>query len=173
MADTPRKRRRYSEAEKQAALTALILAGGNSEKVGKELGISPNTLRDWRSTDSDLYERLRNDLAPVIAEKIAADAEALAVTLTEVEQKIAQHVLDHLEDLKPGEAASALRNVSTSKALQFDKLSSPVRGRPTVIHAAQDAGQALVEMGRRLGIAIDSTAVEIPQNPTELEAPKN
>src|SRR5690349_17494371 len=126
---TPKKRRRYSEAEKHAALTALILAGGNSEKVGPSIGVSASTLREWRSEDPELYEKLRADLAPSIAEKIAADAEALAVTLTEVEQKIAQRVLDTLDEMKPAEAASALRNVSTSKALQFDKLSSPVRGR--------------------------------------------
>lgn len=165
------KRRSYSDEEKRSALTALILAGGNTEKASKALDIPGRTLRTWRDEDSELYEELRVTLAPRIAEKIAADAEALAITLTELETKVAQRVLDTLDEMKPAEAASALRNVSTSKALQFDKLSSPVRGRPTVIHASQDAGQALLEMGRRLGISIDSTAVEIPQSQEALEPP--
>jgi transposase-like protein len=167
----PKRRRSYSDEEKRSALTALILAGGNSEKVGPQLGISASTLREWRSEDPGLYEELRTDLAPKVAERIASDAEEFARDLMNVERALAAKVLEGLDDLKPSEAAGALRNISTSKALQVDKLSSPLRGRPTVIHAHEDAGQALLEMGRRLGLAIDSTAVEISESP-QLPAPE-
>jgi transposase-like protein len=161
----PKRRRSYSDEEKRSALTALILAGGNSEKVGPQIGITPDLLRKWRTADPGLYEELRTELAPQVAERIASDAEEFARDLMNVERALAAKVLEGLDDLKPSEAAGALRNISTSKALQVDKLSSPLRGRPTVIHGHDDAGQALIELGRRLGFAVDSTAVEIPNTP--------
>lgn len=158
--------KRYTDAEKRAALTALILGGGNSIQVGEALGIVPGTLRKWRVDMADIYEQLRTDLAPQVAERIASDAEEFARELMNVERALAQKVADTIDDLKPSEAAGALRNISTSKALQLDKVASPLRGRPTHIVQAQDAGQALLEMGRRLGFSIESTATEIP--PDEL-----
>lgn len=160
--------KRYTDAEKRAALTALILDGGNTERTGPTLRIPAATLRTWRTEDPELYEQMRTDLAPQVAERIASDAEAFARELMGVERALAQKVADSIDDLKPSEAAGALRNISTSKALQLDKVASPLRGRPTHIVQAQDAGQALLEMGRRLGFTIESTAEEI--KPPELEA---
>lgn len=168
----PAKRRSYSLEDREAGLAALVLQAGSSTKAHQALkqqglDVPQQTLDSWKTQHAERYAELQAHLAPKVADKIAAGAERLALMIEEAESKLIASMMDDLESMDAKEKAAALRNLSTSKALQVDKLSSPLRGRPTVIHQAQDAGQALIELGRRLGFAVDSTAEEIKG---ELEA---
>jgi hypothetical protein len=48
------------------------------------------------------------------------------------------------------------------RALQFDRVSGPIRGRPSVIVEHHDPSQVLNTLAQKLGITIESTAQEIP-----------
>jgi hypothetical protein len=63
--------------------------------------------------------------------------------------------------LKPSDVASTLRNVSTSKALQVDKISSPLRERPSHVQHSTGVDELVSKLNRALGFDVTSTAVEL------------
>lgn len=161
-------RRAYSFEEVERALAAYVLAGDNGREANRALKAqgypapSHSTIASWATGEhSDRYVLLRNELAPRVAERIAADAEAIARRLASLENSTIDRLEDELPNVPAKDLPGALRNLSTAKALQVDKLSSPLRGRPTVIHATQDARELLDEIRRDLLTPIDGTAFDI------------
>lgn len=157
----------HSLEDKERGLAALVIAG-SSFKASEITGIPPSTLRDWKSENRERYEQLRHELEPQVARTIAAEAETIALRLTDREHAL----IDALDDnaigtLKPADVAAALRNIGTAKALQIDKLSSPLRERPSHVQQGHSPDELVNRMARALGITItDSTATEIPQQQT-------
>jgi hypothetical protein len=153
--------KQYSPAEIDKALSAYILCGDNAQQAHKLLvsygdknpPVSRSIL-NWTEWHADRLHELREELHPQIAKKIAADAEGMAIRLAQAEVQIAERLVEALErdELPAKELSGALRNITTSKALQVDKLSSPLRGRPTVIHGSQDPADMLASLARKLGI---------------------
>jgi hypothetical protein len=138
-----------------------VFTGGNWKKAKDLLqsygdkAPADTTLAKWATeVYSDRYHELREELAPQVAKKIAAEAEALAFKLAEAEVLLAEQLVTAAEngELPAKELSGALRNLSTSKALQVDKLSSPLRGRPTVVHGHADPSELLAQLSRKLGI---------------------
>jgi hypothetical protein len=152
---------RYSAIERDRALSAYILSGDNSAEAhrllvsyGDKQVPSGRMILNWTEMHADRLHELREELHPQIAKKIAADAEGMAIRLAQAEVAIAEKLVLALErdELPAKELSGALRNITTSKALQVDKLSSPLRGRPTVIHGTKDPADMLADLARRLGI---------------------
>lgn len=157
---TPKKtRRRYSQARKDEALMALILTGDSPERASKLVGIPKQTLHDWKREHAARYAELQRDLAPQIADRIAADAEALALKIGELEAQILQSL--DLDKLDNSEKASVLRNLTASKSLQIDKLASPLRGRPTQIIEHRDLTEDVDQLLKDLNIPIPTTATDL------------
>lgn len=156
-------RTRYSPEEIERGLTALVLAGSSSQ-ASEITGIDDATLRTWKSKHRDNYDRLAKDLESQVVDKIAAEAENLAIRIAEVEAKIIAGLDDAaIKTLDAKDMASTLRNLSTSKALQIDKLSSPLRERPS--HVQQDSGEHLLtSIARLLGKPIPVTNEAEPQH---------
>jgi hypothetical protein len=158
---------RVTRIERQAIMRVIIEQGGDPEKARELLLKTPEfkrvpalaTLDTW--TRQPDYKELEAEMAPAVAERIAAQAERIALQIEEAERMAIQKVRERLENDQDEQPAATLRNLSTSKALQIDKLSSPLRGRPTVIHGAADITELIAVLNARLGI--DSTAVEIPE----------
>jgi transposase-like protein len=124
-----RTRSRYSPEERERGLTTLILAG-SSPKASKLTGIPEATLKAWRRDHHERYEQLQDELEPRIVKKIAAEAESLVLRIADREAKILESFTDdEIMSLDPKDKAATLRNLSTSKALQVDKVSSPLRER--------------------------------------------
>jgi hypothetical protein len=154
--------KRYAPAEIDRALSAYILTGDNAEEAhrllvsygDKDVPTSRQILR-WLETHADRLHELREELHPQIAKKIAADAESLALKLAQVETLAIQKLTAAIEndELPAKELSGAVRNITTSKALQVDKLSSPLRGRPTVIHGHDNPAELLERLARKVGIA--------------------
>jgi crotonobetainyl-CoA:carnitine CoA-transferase CaiB-like acyl-CoA transferase len=161
--------RHYTPAEIDKALSAYVLTGGNAKQAQELLlsydGKAPSdvTIGQWAKEHADRYHELREELAPQVAKKIAAEAEGLALKLAQAEEKLTAKLLEAIEngELPAKEYSGALRNITTSKALQVDKLSSPLRGRPTVIHGPADPSEMLATLARKLGIP---DRPEIPQS---------
>jgi transposase-like protein len=164
------KRSVYSPEERERGLTTLILAG-SSLKASAITGIPHTTLRDWKHEHSDQYERLQTELEPRIVKKIAAEAESLVLKIADREAKILESFTDaQIQSLDPKDKAATLRNLSTSKALQIDKLSSPLRERPSHVQQARDLDQVVHAMARLVGFDATSTATEITEPPSALPA---
>lgn len=157
---------RLTSIQRQAVLRVLVKAGGEADKcveLCRQAKIKcpmPKTLEGWKH-DQD-YAEIEAELAPAVAERIAAQAEAIALRIEEAERLAIDKVRERLEQNLDEQPSATLRNLSTSKALQIDKLSSPLRGRPTVIHGASDITEILAALQNRLGI-VPSTAEEIPE----------
>lgn len=164
--------RRYTPEEIDRALLAYMVTGENAPRTLELLAASgvddlpsTSTLHKWANTlHADRYAQLQTEQAPKVAERIASQAEALALRFADLERKLADRLEQDLEDGKVKDVSGALRNVSTSKALQIDKLSSPLRGRPTVITGHLDPSESINALARRLGIqhVLDGTAEELP-----------
>jgi hypothetical protein len=153
--------KKYTPAEIDKGLSAYILSGDSATKAAELLRSYDGsgapvrqTITYWAEKHSDRLHELREELHPQIAKKIAADAEGMAIRLAQAEVALAEKLVEALErdELPAKELSGALRNITTSKALQVDKLSSPLRGRPTVIHGTKDPADMLADLARRLGI---------------------
>jgi crotonobetainyl-CoA:carnitine CoA-transferase CaiB-like acyl-CoA transferase len=161
--------KRYTPAEIDKALSAYVLTGGNALQASQLLksydghGPSDVQIGRWTESHADRLHELREELHPQVAKKIASDAEGLALKLAEAETLITERLLLAVQagTLPDKELSGALRNVTTSKALQVDKLSSPLRGRPTVIHGNTDPAETLANLARKLGIP------QAPQLPSD------
>jgi hypothetical protein len=62
-----------------------------------------------------------------------------------------------LADMTADQAAQAPRNVTTRKALQYDRITNPVRGRPSVIIERRDPQPLLAAIDQIVGRADDIT----------------
>lgn len=143
---------RRSPEEIERGLTALILAG-SSTKASEACGISADTLRTWKRDHREQYDRLCESIEPQVVKKIAAEAENLAIRIADREAKIIASLDDtKIAELEAKDLAATLRNLSTAKALQIDKLSSPLRERPGYGgNAGLDVEGLMMRMLRAMG----------------------
>lgn len=158
------KRSVYSPEDRERGLAALVIAG-SSTRAQEVTGIPAPTLRDWRRENPERYEQLRHDLEPQVAKKIAAEAEHLTQRVFEIEHRILDGFTDQdLADMKPTDRAAALRNLQTTAALGIDKLSSPLRERPSHVQHHHGLDDLMARMAKALGYNhVDSTATELQQ----------
>jgi hypothetical protein len=63
--------------------------------------------------------------------------------LYRIEVKMATRLEAEVDSLDAKDLAGAFRNVTTSKALQIDKLSSPLRERPSHVQQGRDLDQVV------------------------------
>lgn len=161
----------WSIEDRERGLTAWVLAG-SSYKASDLTGIPDATLRDWKSQDPERFDKLREDLEPRIVKMIAAEAESLVLRIADKEGAVVDLLTpDVLAALAPKDIASTLKNLSTSKALQVDKISSPLRERPSHMQHAIGVEQIANSLARKMGFDIDSTAVdETPNFPLTTES---
>lgn len=165
--------KRYKPEDIERGLTAII-ALGSDLRASETLNIPRETLRDWRDKHADRYYELRTQHEAKIAKIIAGDAEELAQLAGHKERALLEALDDTaIQALKPAEIAATLRNVTTSKALQVDKISSPLRERPSHVQHGTTPDELVARMARALGVAIDSTAIEVQNTdlPTDLALP--
>lgn len=140
-------KRSYTEAEVEKGLQVLALCNGNRRLAAKQLEddgapIPADTLRYWMENRPDDYDRIKARVLPAMQEMIAEGTEAIALKLIDLEAKAIEQLDDKIAELKPAEAAGALRNISTSKGINVDK-AQLLRGRPTSIPVALDAESLL------------------------------
>ena len=155
----------YSPEDRERGLAALVIEG-SSQRASELVGIPARTLREWREQDPEHFEDLRHRLEPHVAKKIAAEAEHLTQRSFQVQHKILDAFTDEeIQGLKPADKASALRNLQTHAALGIDKLSSPLRERPSHVQHTTGVDELVARLNRMLGFDAVSTAVELSSEP--------
>lgn len=155
------------------ALTTLAYYGGNSARAAEELGMNERTLRKWRlETHRDRYLEIAEREAPRIEAMAAQQARELVVRASETEHTLIDRLNDRLASDETtskelSELAGTLQRVTTSKGINGTKLLE-LTGRPTSIVEHRDPAQTVNALARKLGITVDSTAVEEPTPPLPL-----
>lgn len=160
---TRTKSRDYTPQEVDLALTALILNGCNYKRTSRELNNQPSheTLRRWREEYAARYAELQKDLAPKLADKLAAEGEALIVRYIEAQKDALAKTVEGMDGLDADKAAGVARNLATAAALNNDKIVSPLRLRPTSVHVDRTGSELLRSLARTIGYDADATAVEL------------
>jgi hypothetical protein len=159
----------YTEEVHSEALMMLALCRGNAEEAHRRLKERGNrtpdasTLSRWKIRDAERYEEIRTEISHKLVGEVANQAEQIMLEAGELELEIIARMRDELANLKPSDLSSALRNLSTTKALNNDKIASPIRGRPTVIHSDRTADEILRALKHlEPGLIVDGTAEESP-----------
>lgn len=158
----------YSEEETERGLLAVALAAGNTRRAARQLKaqgypIPRGTLSKWiTSTHPERYEHVRRAVLPRIREALAIEAEDLAREYAEAERLTLEKFRAELPNLRPHEAASALRNLATSRGISTDK-ANVLRERPAQITERRDVGELLAALAR-MGVRVSGA----PMPPVEL-----
>ena len=147
----------WDAAAVEKGLTVLALCSGNTRKAARELEkagsrIPRTTLRMWATeTHAADYSRIEAQVLPTVYGNIAAECEDIARSMVTAERELLERVSDTAGELKPAEAAGALRNLSTAKAINLDK-AGVIRGRPTEIREDRTMVEVLRSLERFPGI---------------------
>lgn len=178
----------YSPEDIDRALMEIVLAGGNIKLAhrrlkDRELNIPYSTLKTWPEQHAERLDKLRREYSHKVAEKIAAEAEELAVQYAAAEREALALARDKLASMKGSELTRATKEFAIAKAIQVDKLSSPLRGRPTSITETRNPQDAVRALAQSLGMehVLDTDAEDITAQPelpqhterTEPESPKD
>lgn len=159
------RQKRYTEQERERGLLALAVHGGSYAKASRYLAetghsMSVDTLKGLRRNHPDRYLQIMKDAAPKVREVIAAEAEALALKLTEVEWEALELTQSTLASLAPKDVSKTLFNLSKSKSTQLEK-AALLRGMPTEIHEKRSPTELMDAIRKKLGDSIEGTADEV------------
>lgn len=159
-----RRGARYTAEDIDTALAVVAIYGGRTQLAAEKLAeqgkpIPQSTLDHWKHHHDGRYDRVCTEIAPRIAERVASQGEAIVLAAGELEATLLEQIAANAHDIKPSELAGALRNVTTTKALNMDKVVNPIRGRPSTITEHRDATDVLASLADKLP-HIDSTATE-------------
>jgi hypothetical protein len=163
----PPTRSLYSAEDRERGLLELALCGGSPTLASRRLAsvgleIPKGTLYNWAERDyPHRYEQIREEVYPQIAARVAASAEEVALAATEVEKQMYERMDGKADQIPVRELPSAIRNITTSKALQFDKLSNPIRGRPNVRVERQDVSELWRRLERLVPQIVEGQAREL------------
>lgn len=177
----------YSDETIDTCLRTLALCGGNAteaakvvkSKLPKGAKVPPaNTISTWRrELFPTEYARLESEMHEQRAKRAASQSEAIII----MANTQAMRALESLEgvdysELRPVERSKVVENLSRVAATHLEKISSPVRGRPTTTVGILNVNEALRRARNLPGIqAVDTTAEElhnieeIPQKTQEKE----
>jgi hypothetical protein len=111
----------------ERGLMALAIHNGNSRRARDFLAkdgikIAYQTLQAWaRQRYPDRYQALREDILPKVRAKAADEHMDLAERLMRTNRKLLDRLHENVDEIKPGELAGAVRNMSVSAAVETEK----------------------------------------------------
>jgi hypothetical protein len=119
---------------RQRGLLALALGGGSLRRAAAMSGISENTLKEWRGRFREEYERVCRDVAPRLEAIVVNECYARVIALGELETLAMEKLEAALanNEIPARDLPGALRNITTSKAINVDKILA-LSGRPTQV----------------------------------------
>jgi hypothetical protein len=175
---------RYTPDEIELGLGALAFCAGNSRKAsrlleGQDINFAHSTLHDWARKNPELYADAQERMQDKIAARQAERFTAFVDDFLDVEEKLLERVREGAADMKPGEAATAIKNLHIASGISQDK-AADLLGRPRRPEADHEdtaklletfvtrfGGVMTEEARRRFGIlqgnSVDSTARELPE----------
>lgn len=171
----PIRARDYTPEQVITALSALALHGGNAQAAHDLLQEQwedvpgKDTITLWARKHPNRYAHIQAELAPKL-ELAAVDNLRASITYAgQVEHKLLTRLHDEAEAIPTKEIAGALRNVTTSKGINTDKLLA-LTGRPSTIiehRSDEERIKGATETLTKLLSSVPSTAEEIPEHAVE------
>jgi hypothetical protein len=165
----------YSEEEIERGLVEVAMCAGNTRRAHRQLEargltIPRETLKDW-TTRHHLarYEEVRLEVLPRVHAKLAQESEDLAREYAAAEHAALDRFRAELPNLRAADAASAVRNLATSRGISLDK-AHVLRGRPSSIVERRDPAE-IVDALARLGVTVSINNARDPRpatGPTQL-----
>ena len=161
----PVTRTRSTEAEVDAALTAVALCAGRVTRAREQLAatgvnIPYQTLLMWkRDLFPNRYRHLAEKYAPVIERQMIATARAAALRSFEVASEAVELEHDRLAAGEVKDAAASARNIATTGGILTDKMLL-LDGRPTVV-TEQRSMDDVIRGLRDAGAIVEATCEEV------------
>lgn len=148
--------------QRQRAFLALALAGGNAARAAAGLDVGERSLQRWRRSHAEEYERVRRELAPQLEAVAVSEAYERVLELGRLEALVAAKLEAAVEagEIPARDLPGALRNITTSKAINVDKILA-LSGRPTQVVEHRSATD-IVRRLAALGAVTDASVVELP-----------
>lgn len=164
---------KYSEEEIERGLRMLAVLN-SAERASQQSGIPESTLTWWRRhIHADRYQRIRAEMLPRIQEEMAQQAEAAALEQGEVAMELLEQLKSRISEMRPVDAANALRNVETAKGINVDK-TLVLRGQPNQIVEHRDTSQILDAIKRRFPSGVvDADSEDISDAEVDAEGPRH
>jgi hypothetical protein len=145
----------------------VALCVGNTRAASRNLRAAGTpvpfqTLHQWATkTQTERHQQLRAELVPRIHAKIAAECEDTAELAGQLERQMIVKLAKDYKELAPRDQAGAIRNVSTTKAINVDK-AAPFRGQPTeIVEHRQDVSELWAEFEAMFPGVVNGEGVEI------------
>lgn len=166
--DSPRD---YSADTLELALNVLAMEGGRPRRASETLAsqgitVHEKTLANWRDRWPDRYHEICTNLQAERADRMASRAEDVAIRAAELEIELLDQLASQKSQLKPAETAGAIRNVTTTKTLNVEKVINPLRNRPSHITEVRNADEILKALEAKTPRHINTTATEEPEDST-------
>lgn len=156
---------RYSQEEIHRALHVLALEAGNYKATERATGIPYKTISKWRNDlYRDSYERIRVQVEDKLSRNLAEEMLELGKQRLGLMRKLANEAdeaLDSGDHEKVHKLAGADRNLATSAGI-LTQNSRLLQDKPTELIESRYSIADLDEGLRKLGLLVDSTAVELP-----------
>lgn len=158
---TPRKT--YSQEEITRGLLAVAFWSGNTRKASDFLGedgleIPAKTLWNWSNKQHvEEYEQVRTKVLPKVREKAAEEHMALAEIQMEVAAEATEALRGKVDQIKPRDLSTTVRNMSTAAAIETDK-AQLLGGQPTV-RIQRDLTEVLRDLQARGLTFVDAKVV--------------
>jgi hypothetical protein len=160
--------RRFTEDEVTRGCLVLALNGGSVQKAKRQLAgegfpVSDSTLAKWK--DSPGYLKVRETHARKVEEGLVDNYRAVAVRSIELQMKATEQAIGEADAKTLKDPGRTAQSAAVAGGIAVDKVLL-LTDRPTEIvgHHA-DPKVAAQALARRLGVVLDSTAVEEPVVP--------
>lgn len=168
---------RYDTPQIRAAFAHMIRTGtakGAARALAADAENFPDrkpdreTLSAWRRAMPELWAQVREELGPIIEAETVDQARGIVELATQKERELLQ-ALD-VSALDARDIPGALRNISTTKALQHDKIIMPLTGRPSSYTAPASAEDNLAALRKLFAEVAPPKRVDAQSTAQELEA---
>lgn len=154
----------YSPAQVDAALLALATTG-SGRLAAQQVDVPERTIQDWRHRYAQRYQELADKHQRQIEDVIVQQARDTAIMAGDIERQVLERLSTQVDSLDAKDAAATVRNLSTAKGINVDKLLT-LTGRPSQVTEHRSTDDLMRKLESLKVKAIDATAEEIP-TPTE------
>ena len=147
-----RSRRDYTDQEINAGLTAMAICSGHRDRAHalleeQEIRIPASTLSEWcRKTKLALYERTRQEVAPMLKAQMADMHQELAQTAGDLEREAVSRLRDRMkaDEVETKDLHGIARTAAIATGIHGEK-HLLYSGQPTQI-VQRDATEVLREL---------------------------
>lgn len=148
-------RKDYTDAERDAALTALIICSGHRDRAEALLAeegieVPAKTIYDWATrTQTERYQRLRQEIEPRLRREMADMHQSLAQSAGEIEMKAITRLKEKLDadEVEPKDLSAVMQRSAIATGIHGEK-HLLYSGQPTQI-IKRDATEVMRKLKAR------------------------